>query len=201
MTQSFIALGDSYTIGEGVAEEGRWPVQLASRLRAKGIPIDDPRIVARTGWTTEDLLAAIVAERIPGQFDLVTLLAGVNDQYQGFGIGRFRESFGHLIRAAMGLAKLPSRLIVLSIPDWGVTPFAGGRDRSTIAREIDAFNDVGRTMVATTGARYLDMSSVYRRMAANPDLLAADGLHPSAMMYSIWLDQLVPMSLDALSMC
>lgn len=198
MTASFLALGDSYTIGEGVAVEDRWPTQLVRRLRAAGTPVSDPRIIARTGWTTDELLAAIRDEGVAGEFDLVTLLAGVNDQYRSRKSDRFRELFDPLLQAALRFAKLPDRLIVLSIPDWGVTPFAAGRDRPGIAREIDAFNDVIRTMVLTAGARYLDVTPSSRRASNNSALLVADGLHPSASMYSIWVDQLEPLSLDAL---
>jgi lysophospholipase L1-like esterase len=198
VTASFLALGDSYTIGEGVAVEDRWPAQLVRRLRAAGTPVSDPRIIARTGWTTDELLTAIRDEGVAGEFDLVTLLAGVNDQYRGRKSDRFRELFDPLLQAALRFAKLPDRLIVLSIPDWGVTPFAAGRDRPGIAREIDAFNDVIRTMVLTAGARYLDVTPSSRRASNNSALLVADGLHPSASMYSIWVDQLEPLSLDAL---
>ena len=198
MTASFLALGDSYTIGEGVAAKDRWPAQLARRLRASGCPIADPRIVARTGWTTEELVDAMGGERLTGKFDLVTVLAGVNDQYRGYGTDRYRRSFEALMGSALALAKLPAHLIVLSIPDWGVTPFAAGRDRPAIAREIDAFNEECRAIAAAHGARFLDIAPLSRQASNNSALLAADGLHPSAAMYSMWVDQLVPLSLDVL---
>jgi lysophospholipase L1-like esterase len=195
---SFLALGDSYTIGEGVADTDRWPSQLAARLRAAGQPIDDPRIIARTGWTTVELLAAVAGEQVEGPFDLVTLLAGVNDQYGGQGVERFRGRFDRLLRIARGLAKLPARLIVLSIPDWSVTPFAADRDRRAIAREIDQFNDVCRTTTVEAGARYLDITPLSRQAGNDRALLVSDGLHPSAAMYSMWAEQAVPMSRAAL---
>ena len=198
MTATFLALGDSYTIGEGVAEADRWPVQLVIRLREGGGVIADPRIIARTGWTTDEISAAVAAEHVGRQYDFVTLLAGVNDQYRAHGVDRFQASFGALLGTALQLAKLPSHLIVLSIPDWSVTPFAAGRDRGAIAREIDAFNDVGRTMALGSGARYLDITPMSRLASTNSDLLVTDGLHPSAAMYSMWVDQLLPMSHDAL---
>ena len=198
MTASFLALGDSYTIGEGVTDSDRWPTQLAARLRAAGVPIADPRIVARTGWTTDELLDAVRAESLTGEFDLVTLLAGVNDQFRGYGVERYRQSFESLVGSVRQFAKLPARLIVLSIPDWSVTPFAAGRDRKAIGREIDAFNRVGRAIAAAHGARFLDITPSSRRASNNAALLAEDGLHPSAAMYSIWVDHLVPLSLDAL---
>lgn len=198
MTASFLALGDSYTIGEGVAAEDRWPAQLALRLRAAGCPIADPRIVARTGWTADELLDAMGTESLTGKFDLVTVLAGVNDHYRGYGTDRYRRSFEALIGSALALAKLPAHLIVLSIPDWGVTPFAAGRDRPAIAREIDAFNEESRAIAAAHGARFLDIAPSSRQASNNSALLAADGLHPSAALYSMWVDQLVPLSLDVL---
>jgi lysophospholipase L1-like esterase len=181
-----------------VADEDRWPAQLVLRLNAAGTPIAGPRIVARTGWTTDELFDAIHGESLTGTFDLVTLLAGVNDQFRGYGVDRYRRSFEALIGSALSFAKLPAHLIVLSIPDWSVTPFASGRDRPAIAREIDAFNRVSRALAAAHGARCLDITPSSRRASNNAALLAADGLHPSAVMYSIWVDHLVPLSLDAL---
>jgi len=198
VTASFLALGDSYTIGEGVADEDRWPAQLVVRLRSSGVPIADPRIIARTGWTTDDLLDAIHRERLTRTFDLGTLLVGVNDQYRGDGTGRYRRSFETLIGSVLAFAKLPAHLIVLSIPDWSVTPFAAGRDGPAIAREIDAFNRENRATAAAHGARFLDITPSSRQASKQSALLAPDGLHPSATLYSIWVDQLVPLSLDVL---
>jgi lysophospholipase L1-like esterase len=198
VTASFLALGDSYTIGEGVPVTDRWPVQLATRLRQAKVAIDDPLIVAKTGWTTDELRVTVVERHIGGPFDLVTLMAGVNDQYRGYGSVRFRESFDRLLKSALTFTKLPGHLIVLSIPDWGVTPFAAGRDRQGVAREIDTFNDVIRTMVGTVGGRFLDVTPVSRQAVNKPTLLAPDGLHPSGAMYSMWVDQLLPISIDAL---
>jgi lysophospholipase L1-like esterase len=195
---SFLALGDSYTIGEGVAERDRWPTLLVERLRAVSTPVADPRFIARTGWTADEILAAVREERVTDQFDLVTLLAGVNDQFRGLGVEQYRQSFDRLLHAAVGLAKLPSHLIVLSIPDWSVTPFATGRDRAGIAREIDAFNDVNRTAAASARTRYLDITLSSRQASRNAELLAADGLHPSAAMYSMWVDLLLPVVRGAL---
>jgi lysophospholipase L1-like esterase len=195
---SFLALGDSYTVGEGVTERDGWPSRLVARLRITGTGIDDPRVIARTGWTTDEILAAVREERVTDQFDLVTLLAGVNDQFRGLGVERYRQSFDRLLHTAVGLAKLPSHLIVLSIPDWSVTPFATGRDRAGIAREIDAFNDVNRTAAASARTRYLDITLSSRQASRNAELLAADGLHPSATMYSTWVDLLLPVVRGAL---
>jgi lysophospholipase L1-like esterase len=199
VSSSFLALGDSYTIGEGVAEADRWPMQLAARLRAAGVDIAEPRIIAKTGWTADELLAAIRNDQVRGTFGLVTLLVGVNDQFRGFGVARYTESFERLLRLALGFAKLPSDLIVLSIPDWSVTPFVAGRPQSAIANEIDAFNGVNRTAATDAGARYLDVTAASRRATDNATLIAADGLHPSATMYSMWVDLLVPLALGVLN--
>src|SRR5690606_5162508 len=157
----FLALGDSYTIGEGVSPEERWPVRLAALLREDGLEAEEPVLVARTGWTTDELSAALDAADPRGPFDLVSLLVGVNDQYRGRGLG-------------------------LSIPGWGVTPFAEGRDRTGIAREIDAFNAINRSMAGERGARYVDVTPASRRAGGEPGLLAADGLHPSGRAYAEW---------------
>lgn len=198
MSLSFLALGDSYTIGEGVDQKDRWPVSLAASLTARGIAVLSPRILARTGWTTDELYDAIVAERIPGRFDLVTLLAGVNDQYRGYGVERYRASFDILAHAGLAFAKLPGRVIVLSIPDWGVTPFADNRDRAAIGREIDNFNGVARETASRVGARFVDITPTSRLAATDRTLLAGDGLHPSAAMYDRWVEQVLPVAIEAL---
>jgi len=193
-----LALGDSYTIGEGVPEEGRWPEQLAAGLRASGRAVDPPLIVARTGWTTTELLAALddapPVESGAAPFDLVTLLIGVNDQYRG---GTAEESRPH-VRALLDRATRwagwrgadrpggSGRVLVVSIPDWGVTPFAHDRDRSAIAREIDAFNRMVREEADRCGALWLDITPRSREAGNDPSFLAGDGLHPSARLYAEW---------------
>ena len=195
----YLALGDSYTIGEGVAPEARWPVQLAALLRARGLALDPPAIVARPGWTTGELAAAIEADPPAGTFELVSLLAGVNDQYRGLPLESFRAGqralLGRAITYAGGDA---ARVLAVSIPDWGVTPFAAGRDRGAIAHAIDAFNAAARESAAAAGARWLDVTGVSRRAAESPALLAADGLHPSAAMYAEWAGLAEPLAAAAL---
>ncbi|MDB4877128.1 MAG: lysophospholipase [Gemmatimonadetes bacterium] len=197
-----LALGDSYTIGEAVAESERWPVRLAELLRADGISSAEPLIVARTGWTTDELSSAIDAADIAlaEPYDLVTLLIGVNDQYRGRGTEEYRSHVRTLIDRAVAFAGArASRAIVLSIPDWGVTPFAEGRDRARIASEIDAFNAVGRDETSRAGARFVDVMPISRRAAAEPALVASDGLHPSGPMYDEWARLVLPVALDALA--
>lgn len=198
MTLSYLALGDSYTIGEGVNEGDRWPVQLASALRQQGTSIAEPRIIARTGWTTTELLEAIDASGVTGRWDLVTLLAGVNDQYRGYGADRYREAFSSLLDRALGFAKHPGRLIVLSIPDWGVSPFAEGRDRAAIAREIDSFNEIAAALADGVGARFVDITASTRLAATVPGLLVSDGLHPSGESYRMWVEMVLPVAARAL---
>ena len=197
----YLALGDSYTIGEGVGDGERWPEQLVALLRARGVAVDLPEIVARTGWTTVELMAGIDRAAPAGRFDLVSLLIGVNDQYRGMDAGEYRASFRALLDRAVGFADGEAqRLIVLSVPDWGVTPFAQGRDRVRIAAEIDRFNAVNRHETTARGARYVDVTQASR--AAPPagagPRLAPDGLHPSGEMYAIWARLVLPQARLAL---
>jgi len=190
----FLALGDSYAIGQGVNSSDRWPVQLVKRLRAEGFNIDDPLIIARTGWTTGELSRAIDAADPDGPYDLVTLLIGVNNQFRGEGIENYRTEFSALLRRAIEFADdMPSRVIVLSIPDWSVTPFAEGRDRATIAADIDQFNQVNRETAASSGATYIDITGVSRQAETDLKLLAGDRLHPSGAMYQAWAELLLPL--------
>ena len=197
---SFLALGDSYTIGEGVAEADRWPIRLAAMLRARGLRVAAPRIIARTGWTTDELSTAIDAARPDSPYDLVTLLIGVNNQYRGRSDDEYRTQFRALLKRATAFAGgRTSRVLVVSIPDWGMTPFANGRDRSAIARAVDRFNAVNRDETAAAGAHYADITPLSRRAAVDPSLVASDGLHPSATMYAAWLDVILPIVLRLLS--
>ncbi len=198
----YLALGDSYTIGEGVAEDGRWPRQLAAALRGEGIGLADPRIVATTGWTTDELDAGIDAAQPHGPFDLVSLLIGVNDQYRGRPLDDYRPRFAALLERAVGFAGGdPARVLVLSIPDWGVTPFARaqGRDATVIARELDAFNAAARRLCEQRGARFVDTSAINRERGAEAALLVDDGLHPSAAMYALWTRQALPAARNILA--
>lgn len=188
-TMSYLALGDSYTIGEGVPEHGRWPVQFAAALRAGGIPVDEPRIIARTGWTTDELSAAMDEAEPLGQYDLVSLAIGVNNQYRGREVGEYREQFAGLLDRAIGLAGgRTDRVFVLSIPDWGVTPFAReqGRDPALIAEQLDAYNAAAAEESQRRGVLFVDVTEASRYRGADPMMLAKDGLHPSLTMYSLW---------------
>ena len=183
-----LCLGDSYTIGESVPVTERWPVQLAARLRERGMVVADPEIIALTGWTTDELDGAIDEAKPKGPYELVTLLIGVNNQYRGRSAEEYRQEFRGLLERAIGFAGgRANRVIVLSIPDWGVTPFAGSGDRGRIAREIDEFNRINKDETLRAGARYVDITPISREAAGNPGLIAGDGLHPSGEMYRRWV--------------
>jgi lysophospholipase L1-like esterase len=191
----YLALGDSYTIGEAVVEADRWPVQLARALRARGVAVSDPRIVARTGWTTDELSAAMDETRLDPPYDLVSLLIGVNNQYRGRSLDEYRTQFRALLQRAIALAgDQPARVFVMSIPDWGVTPFAtqSGRDRAQIARELDAFNQAARRMAAERGVAFVDITAISRDPKRGAALLAEDGLHPSGKQYTLWMQRALP---------
>ena len=195
----FLALGDSYTIGEGVEPADRWPRQLTSLLRAQGVEVGEPEIIARTGWTTDELDAAITVEAPAGPYALVSLLIGVNNQYRGRDIGEYREHLGGLLSRAISFARGDaSRVLVLSIPDWGVTPFAAGRDGARIRAEIDAFNAVCRDLADVARCRYVDTSAASRAAASDASLIADDGLHPSAKLYRQWAEAALPAAVAAL---
>jgi lysophospholipase L1-like esterase len=194
-----LSLGDSYTIGESVAPADRWPAQLAGMLREEGNDLGEPRIIGQTGWTTDELDAAITSANPRGPFRLVTLLVGVNNQYRGRSAEEYRGEFRGLLQRAIGFAGgRANRVIVLSIPDWGVTPFAAGRDRKQIAREIDHFNRINREETDRAGARYVDITPVSRQAATERELTADDGLHPSGLMYREWARLVLPAARIAL---
>jgi len=196
----YLALGDSYTIGESVGAEQRWPVQLAARLREHGLAVGEPQIIGRTGWTTDELSAAIDQAAPSGPFNLVSLLIGVNNQYRGLDSAEYRVEFRVLLQRAIDFAAgRPGRVIVLSIPDWGATPFAAGRDRGRVAAEIDTFNAINRAEAERAGARYVDITAESRTAAADQALIAGDGLHPSGKMYAQWVDLALPQALAALA--
>lgn len=177
----YLALGDSYTIGESVPEDQRFPVQLAHALN-----LGEPRIIAKTGWTTDELNAAIDAANVTETYDLVTLLIGVNNQYRGRDAEQYRGEFKALLQRAIGFAGGDAKnVIVVSIPDWGVTPFAEGRDRAKIAREIDQYNAINREEAQRAGAKYTDITPISR--GNDPSLVASDGLHPSGKQYAEWV--------------
>lgn len=198
----YLALGDSYTIGEGVPESGRWPVQLAHALRADGLPMADPRIIAQTGWTTDELDAAIDAVHPLAEYDLVSLLIGVNNQYRGRSVDEYRAQFTGLLERAIGFAQWRrERVLVLSIPDWGITPFAIGdaRGATLIGAEIDAFNLAARQVCGERGIAFVDITAASRERGAEAAMLVDDGLHPSSAMYVQWTRLALPVARQLLA--
>jgi lysophospholipase L1-like esterase len=200
-TTRYLALGDSYTIGEGVPAAGTWPFLLAAALRGCGIALDDPQVIATTGWTTDELAAAIDADPPQGTFALVSLLVGVNNQYRGRPLAEYRQQFEQLLQRAIALAgENARRVLVLSIPDWGVTPFAQAqaRDAATVAREIDDFNAAARACCGDYNVAFVDIAPASREHGAEAAMLVDDGLHPSAAMYHLWMEQVLPIAADML---
>lgn len=192
-TYTYLALGDSYTIGQSVPAKLSFPHQAVTLLKKQGWKVHEPDIIAVTGWTTDDLEVA-VQRRSPGaDYDVVSLLIGVNDQYVGYSLEHYRAGFEQLLKQAIGYAKgKADHVVVLSIPDWGVTTFAAGRDRNIIATEIDVFNDVNYELSTRYHVRYINITPDTRQMGNNPLLVAPDGLHPSGDEYLIWSEKLAP---------
>jgi lysophospholipase L1-like esterase len=193
---TFLQLGDSYTIGEGVDDAGRWGNQMAHALRKEGVAITDPHIVATTGWTSGELIARLDAlEPLGNAWGLVSLLIGVNNQYRGLPVETYANEFDILLDRAVAYAQGDAdRVLVMSIPDWGVTPFARsqGRVEAEVARDIDAYNAIARERCESLAVRFVDITPVSRRYGGEVDMLVADALHPSAAMYGLWAAQALP---------
>jgi lysophospholipase L1-like esterase len=192
-TYTLLALGDSYTIGEGVLLHENFPYQVTVWLRKTGLNFQAPEIIAKTGWTTDELLAAINHHSFLPTYDFVTLLIGVNNQYRGRSPEEYKMEFESLLKQAIRFAgNKNDRVIVLSIPDWGATPFAEGRDRQKIASEIDAYNTANKAIAEMSGVHYINITPGTREVAGNPEWLAGDGLHPSAKEYARWATMIAP---------
>jgi lysophospholipase L1-like esterase len=187
MTSSYLALGDSYTIGEQVPLFESFPYRLVQLLRNRGLPFHAPEILAKTGWTTDELASAIDIYSFLPCYDLVTLLIGVNNQYRGRSAEDFDKEFVSLLKKAIDFAGgIIPNVFVLSIPDWGITPFAAGRDEQKIAAEIDSFNAVCKKRSEELGVFFLDITTSQRLDGRQPQFLATDGLHPSGLEYVKW---------------
>lgn len=189
-TYSYLALGDSYTIGEGVEEKERYPNQLVSSLKARNIHFEKPTIIAVTGWTTDELAKGIDEAEISGNtYDLVTLLIGVNNQYRGRDVENFKLEFRKQLEQAIRFANdNPDRVLVLSIPDWGITPFAASKnvDPEKVKTEIDSYNQAKKEVSMALGTHYIDITEDYRKIGARPEMVVEDQLHPSGLVYSKW---------------
>jgi lysophospholipase L1-like esterase len=192
-----LALGESYTIGEGVAAAACWPQQLAGLLRAEQFELDPPRLVATTGWTTDELAEAMRSQRFEPPYDLVSLLIGVNNQYRGRPLDEYRSQFQALLQRAIGFAGGDAgRVLVLSFPDWGATPFGAGsgRDLAAIEIETDEFNAAAEVISTRHGVAFVDITDISRAQGEDPTMIAEDGLHPSARMYALWSTRALPVA-------
>jgi lysophospholipase L1-like esterase len=190
---SYLALGDSYTIGESVTEDQRWPVQLAKSLTSNGIAVSQPQIIAKTGWTTDELKAKIVSENITKKYDWVSLLIGVNNQYRGRSVEEFRKQYVDLLETAIQFSgNRPQYVFVVSIPDWGVTPFGRNSPKKSISEQIDLFNAIKKEETEKRGILFVDITPISRQAINDPSLIAEDGLHPSGKMYQLWTEKIVP---------
>ena len=199
-TYRMLNLGDSYTIGEAVPSAENFPNQLVAHFKNAGIEISTPKIIAVTGWTTDELMNGIKENPPSPPYDLVTLLIGVNNQYRGKSIDEYRKEFRELLDLAIKNANnKPDHVIVISIPDWGVMPFAEGRDRKKIAEEIDAFNKVNEEEEKKSGCPYCNITTISRIATTDLSLGASDGLHPSAKQYGLWVEKIFPLAKKILS--
>ena len=183
--RAFLALGDSYTIGESVDEKDRWSRQLIDLLKIK-FNFTKHDIVARTGWTTSELTQAIEAKKLTEQYEMVSLLIGVNNQYRGQSLDSYRVEFRNLLNKSIKFAKDDAKkVIVLSIPDWGKTPFAKGQDTQKIASEIDAFNNVAKEECKKLNIVFIDITEITRKNT-DTSMFAIDGLHYSGKVHRLW---------------
>lgn len=191
--KSYLALGDSYTIGQGVEANQRFPAQTVALLRQQGISVSDPVYIAQTGWTTGNLQDAIAAQNPSPTYDVVSLLIGVNDQYQRMDTGGYAVRFTQLLEKAIQLAKgNKQHVFVLSIPDYSVTPFVSTSEKESVRKEIDWFNTINQRITASYSVSYTDITPSTREAINNPSLIARDGLHPSGAEYRKWADLLAP---------
>lgn len=188
---SWLASGDSYTIGESVLLTESYSYQAVQLLRKAGIDFNAPEIIAKTGWTTDELLNAISDYPFQASYDFVSLLIGVNNQYRGFDIAKYKAEFDQLLKVSIKLAGgTNSRVIVLSIPDWSVTPFAEGRGKNHISKEIDQYNTINLKIAKGYGVHYIDITNSTREAKSDESLLAPDKLHPSAKEYAKWAKEI-----------
>jgi lysophospholipase L1-like esterase len=199
-TVTYLALGDSYTIGEAVPQIQSFPYQLASQLRFNNFNTGNPMIIATTGWTTTQLQQAIAAAALKKTFTFVTLLIGVNNQYQNYNPDAYRADFKDLVNTAVLLAGgYKNRVFVLSIPDYSVTPFAASSNKDLIRQQLDIFNDINQNESNLAGVYYLNITGISRNAATDPSLLAVDGLHPSGLMYNQWVTELIKQVIPSLN--
>jgi lysophospholipase L1-like esterase len=194
----FLALGDSYTIGQSVDASERFPAQTVQLLAAQDIKVESLHYIAATGWTTFNLMSAISSKNTAADYDIVTLLIGVNDQYRGIDIGEYGAKFEELLDKAVQVARGgPNHVFVLSIPDYGYTPYGRG-NKQQITKEIDAYNAINKEITRRKSITYIDITPSTRQAESDPSLVAYDGLHPSGKEYAKWAKMLAPLIKDVL---
>ena len=192
-TSKFLALGDSYTIGQSVEVNERWPVQFLKELKATTNVIDTLQIIAKTGWRVDQLKEAMNSSDLEPPYGIVSLLIGVNNQYQGQNANDFRPEFIEILEKSLKLVEnRTERLFVISIPDWGASPYGFGFDRAKVSKEINEFNSVVKEESEKRGLRYFNITTISRRALIDRTLIASDGLHPSGKMYKLWVDKMIP---------
>lgn len=196
---TYLALGDSYTIGESVLLQKSFPYQVTQLLRKGGFSFNAPEIIAKTGWTTDELDAAMKDYQFESKYDFVSLLIGVNNQYRGRDTIEYKQQFEELLKKAIGLANgKKNHVLVVSIPDYSVTPFSAGADKEKISREVDIFNSINKALSIQYKVQYVDITPGSRLAATQPGLVAEDGLHPTALEYANWAKEVSTVILEQL---
>ena len=197
LKESYLALGDSYTVGESISKKHTWPKQLVDSLKKRNIFLSEPRIIAKTGWTTDELKKAINDSSLDYPYDWVSLLIGVNNQYRGRDLDEFKLQFESLLLEAIAFSgNRKERVFVISIPDWGSMPFAKDRDPNKIAIEIDNFNQIIYEVCAFENIKFIDITPITRNIYSNSNWIAKDSLHPSKEQYSKWVEKIIPFFLN-----
>ena len=193
LKESYLALGDNYTFGEGISKKHIWPKQLVDSLKKRNIFLSEPKIIAKTGWTTDELKNAINDSSLDYPYDWVSLLIGVNNQYKGRDIEEFKVQFESLLLEAIAFSgNRKERVFVISLPDWGSMPFAKDQDPNKIAVEINKFNQVIYEVCAFENIKFIDITPISRKIYSNPNWIAKDSLHPSKEQYSKWVEKIIP---------
>tara|TARA_Y100001958_G_scaffold146728_1_gene126726 strand:- start:2557 stop:3222 length:666 start_codon:yes stop_codon:yes gene_type:complete len=190
----YLALGDSYTIGEGIPFEHSYPKQIVNEIYL----IDSVRVIAKTGWTTDELIDTLDNVSLP-KYDIISLLIGVNNQFRGYSIENYVKEFENLLVRAINYSKNKSNVFVLSIPDYGVTPFGKSRGKEKIYNEINTYNDINRSISEKYNIMYFDITDISREAESDTTLLADDKLHPSKKMYEMWIDKIKYQLIDSLN--
>ena len=187
---SFLALGDSYTVGEGVSYEESWPSQFVDYALERGIDFKNPELIAQTGWKTYDLLNAIKSSNLSVKYDFISLLIGVNNQFNSRPLSEFEDDLNEILTEINYLKKGNSKVIVISIPDWGYSPYGSSYDRERISDEIDQFNNILKKISEQNNLNFVDVTQISRLAIKEPNLIAEDKLHPSGLMYFEWVEKI-----------